>query len=196
MKIVAATSNEHKVKELRDILSVFGIEILGLYDIGINIDNVKENGTTYEANALIKAKALSEKTSYPIISDDSGLEIESLNGEPGIFTARFAKEKGGHLNAMNHILNIIDEKNRSARFVCSIVFIDVNKKTHIFTGICDGQIAHEIHGNGGFGFDPFFVPNRYDKTFAEIGDDIKNKISHRGRALAKLVDFLKSEKLI
>lgn len=196
MKIVIATANKHKVEEVRRILSPHGIEILSLFDINQNLDDVDENGKSYAENALIKAKELSKKTNLPLISDDSGLEITALSGKPGVFTARFAEEKGGHLKAMNYILSKIEGKDRSARFVCSIAFIDENKHEHIFTGICAGQISHEIHGNSGFGYDPFFIPEGYDQTFAELGEELKNRISHRGLALFALVDYLKVEKLI
>lgn len=193
MTIAFATSNKHKLAEVRAILFPYGIKVLGLSDLNLNLDGVNENGATYEKNALIKAKALSDKVKIPVVADDSGLEIVSLNYGPGLKSARYAEERGGHAKAMKEILQKIEGKNRSARFVCSIAYIDENKIEHIFHGVSDGHISSFIHGGQGFGYDPIFVPKEYkEKAFSELGDEIKNKISHRARALLNLVDYLKT----
>lgn len=193
MTIAFATSNKHKLAEVRAILFPYGIKVLGLSDLELNIDDIEENGSTYEQNALIKAKALSKKVNISVMADDSGLEIVSLNNGPGLKSARYAEEKGGHNNAMKAILEKIEGKDRSARFVCSIVYIDENKKEHVFYGASNGQISTFIHPGQGFGYDPIFVPDEYeDKAFSELGNDIKNKISHRARALLNLVNYLKT----
>lgn len=192
MKIVFVTSNKHKVLEVKEILKPYGIDVLGLFDLNIVPPEVEENGTTFKENALIKARSISKLTSLPIIADDSGLEVDSINKEPGIKTARFAAQKGGHILAMNDILKRIEGHNRSARFVCDIALIYQNRE-QVFEGICEGHIANRISGNNGFGYDPFFIPDGYDKTFSELGEDIKNKISHRGRAIKRLAEYLKNQ---
>lgn len=193
MIIAFATSNSHKLAEVRAILFPYGIKVVGLSDLKLNLDNVNENGSTYEQNALIKAKALSEKVDIPVVADDSGLEIFSLDNGPGLLTARYAEERGGHLNAMKEILAKTEGKDRSARFVCSIAYIDEDKKEHVFYGVSAGHISSSIHPGQGFGYDPIFIPDEYkEKAFSELGDEIKNKISHRAKALLKLVDYLKT----
>ncbi|MEA5061214.1 MAG: RdgB/HAM1 family non-canonical purine NTP pyrophosphatase [Erysipelotrichaceae bacterium] len=192
MEIVFATSNKHKVLEVKEILKPYGIDVLGLFDIGVKSIDVEENGKTFKENALIKARAVSHYNVYPIIADDSGLEVDFLNKEPGIKTARFAKEKGGHIEAMQDIMKRINGHDRKARFVCDIALIYKGKE-RVFEGVCDGKIANMISGSNGFGYDPFFIPDGYDKTFSELGEETKNKISHRGRALRKLAEYLKEQ---
>lgn len=192
MKIVFVTSNKHKVLEVKEILKPYGIDVLGLFDLDIIQPEVEENGTTFKDNALIKARSISKLTNLPIIADDSGLEVDYLNKEPGIKTARFAIQKGGHILAMKDILKRIEGHNRSARFVCDIALIYQNKEK-VFEGKCEGHIANRISGTNGFGYDPFFIPDGYDKTFSELGEDVKNKISHRGHAIKKLAEYLKNQ---
>jgi XTP/dITP diphosphohydrolase len=194
MKLLVATSNKHKIKEIKEILSPYEIEIVSPNEIGIAQEDIIEDGSTYKENALIKAKELAMKTNLPVIADDSGLEVKALDNKPGIHTARYAKELGGHLNAMKKIMGEIINRERDARFVCDIVLIDKDKKVHNFLGVCEGTIALEIKDKeNSFGYDPFFIPSGYDKTFSELDEKEKNKISHRAKALRLLAKFLIKE---
>lgn len=190
-EIVLATGNKHKLKEVREILSPHHIIVYGLSDLASKLEDVEENGTTYAENALIKAKAVQKITTMPIISDDSGLEIKALNNEPGIHSARYAESLGGHDNAIKEILKRLeDKKDRSARFVCDIVLLNVDTKPLIFEGVAEGTIAKEKMGEGGFGYDPIFISKETGKCFALLGEE-KNTVSHRAKALKKLLTYLK-----
>ena len=196
-EIILATNNKHKLQEVREVLSPHHIVVYGLGDLGINIDDVEENGETYFDNALIKAKAVQKLTSMPIIADDSGLEIDSMDNQPGIHSARYASSFGGHPQAIAHILNELkDKENRNARFICDIVLLNVEDKPLLFEGVAYGHIAEEIHGEGGFGYDPVFYSHELRKTFAEASKEEKNRASHRGKALKKLLTYLKINGLI
>ena len=191
-EIILATSNKHKLKEVREILAPHHIILYGLSDLSSKLPDVEENGETYAENALIKAKAVQKITKLPIISDDSGLEIMALNKEPGIHSARYAESLGGHDNAIKEILKRLEGKeDRSARFVCDIVLLNVEEKPLVFEGIAEGTIAYEkSEAQGGFGYDPIFISKETGKCFAEMGEE-KNAISHRAKALKKLLTYLK-----
>ena len=191
-EIILATSNKHKLKEVRGILAPHHIILYGLSDLSSKFPDVEENGETYAENALIKAKAVQKITKLPIISDDSGLEIMALNKEPGIHSARYAESLGGHDNAIKEILKRLEDKeDRSARFVCDIVLLNVEDKPLVFEGVAEGTIAHEkSEAQGGFGYDPIFISKETGKCFAEMGEE-KNAISHRAKALKKLLTYLK-----
>ena len=191
-EIILATSNKHKLKEVREILAPHHIILYGLSDLSSKLPDVEENGETYAENALIKAKAVQKITKLPIISDDSGLEIMALNKEPGIHSARYAESLGGHDNAIKEILKRLEGKeDRTARFVCDIVLLNVEDKTLVFEGIAEGTIAYEkSEAQGGFGYDPIFISKETGKCFAEMGEE-KNAISHRAKALKKLLTYLK-----
>ena len=191
-EIILATSNKHKLKEVREILAPHHIILYGLSDLSSKLPDVEENGETYAENALIKAKAVQKITKLPIISDDSGLEIMALNKEPGIHSARYAESLGGHDNAIKEILKRLEGKeDRSARFVCDIVLLNVEDKPLVFEGIAEGTIAYEkSEAQGGFGYDPIFISKETGKCFAEMGKE-KNAISHRAKALKKLLTYLK-----
>ena len=189
-EIVLATGNAHKVKEVREILSPYGIILYGLKDLNLKVEDVEENAGTYKGNALIKAQAVAKVTDLPIIADDSGLEIEALDNQPGIQSARFAEEKGGHANAIQYILENVKD-NRKAKFVCDIVALNFDKNPLYFEGIATGTIAEKPFGTDGFGYDPIFVSDELGKTFAEIDEDGKNRVSHRGKALNKFLTYLK-----
>ena len=191
-EIILATSNKHKLKEVREILAPHHIILYGLSDLSSKLPDVEENGETYAENALIKAKAVQKITKLPIISDDSGLEIMALNKEPGIHSARYAESLGGHDNAIKEILKRLEGKeDRSARFVCDIVLLNVEDKPLVFEGIAEGAIAYEkSEAQGGFGYDPIFISKETGKCFAEMGEE-KNAISHRAKALKKLLTYLK-----
>ena len=189
-ELLVATNNMHKLQEIRKILSPFHITVYGMKDLNIDIGEVEENGSSYYENALIKARALQKVTTMPIIADDSGLEIDALNGQPGLHSARFAESFGGHDKAIEYIINECNGKTRSARFVCNIVLVNVEDKPLCFEAIVEGRIAESKLGTGGFGYDPVFIENTLNKRYAEMSEDEKNSVSHRGRALKKLLTYL------
>ena len=195
-EIILATNNKHKLKEVREILTPHHIIVYGLSDLASKLEDVEENGTTYAENALIKAKAVQKLTTMPIISDDSGLEIKALNNEPGIKSARYAESLGGHDYAIKEILKRLEnKKDRSARFVCDIVLLNVDDKPLIFEGIAEGTIAQEKMGEGGFGYDPIFISKETGECFALMKEN-KNTVSHRAKALNKLLTYLKINGLV
>ena len=187
MKIVLATHNDNKLREIRKIFEDTNIEFISLKEMNFN-EEIEENGESFEENAYIKAKYIYDKYHMATLADDSGLEIEVLNGFPGIHSARYAN--GNYKEAMNNILDKLkDENNRCANFNCTICFIDEDGIKHIFVGKCFGNISKCIKGDDGFGYDPIFELN--GKSFAEIGLEEKNKISHRGLAFKKFYDYIK-----
>ena len=206
MKIVFATNNQHKLDEIRSILGDT-IEVLSLKDIGCDVD-IPETGQTLEENALQKAQYIYDHYHISVFADDTGLEVDALNGAPGIYSARYASMEAGAHEAshdaeanMSRVLRELGENNnRRARFRTVIALIlkkDVCpcgctsiKEIHQFEGIVEGQIIKERRGGEGFGYDPIFQPDGYEETFAELGMEIKNHISHRARAVKKLADFL------
>lgn len=202
-RIVFATNNQHKLQEIRDILGS-GYEVVSLKEIGCDVD-IPETGNTLEENALQKAQYVYDHYHVSCFADDTGLEVEALDGAPGVHSARYAEGTDHDSEAnMAKLLRELDGKeNRLARFrtvICYIKKQDVCpcgctsiKKIHQFEGIVNGHIATEKHGTEGFGYDPIFVPEGYDKSFAELGEEIKNGISHRARAVAKLVEYLKKK---
>ena len=199
MKIVFATNNAHKLSEIKDILGE-GFEVLSLSDIGCH-DDIPETAGTLEGNALLKAQYIHDHYHINCFADDTGLEVEALNGAPGVFSARYAGGEGHDSEAnMSKLLSELKEKNnRKARFRTVIALIECEEgttkpKTTCFEGIVEGHITKERHGSEGFGYDPIFMPDGYDKTFAELGMEIKNHISHRARAVEKLAQFLLHKK--
>ena len=184
-EIILATNNKHKLKEVREILSPHKIVVYGLSDLNIKLPEVEENGNTYAENALIKAKAVQAFTTMPIIADDSGLEITALNNEPGLHSARYAESLGGHDNAIKEILKRLeDKKDRSARFVCDIILLNVEKEPRLFEGVAKGKIAQEKMGEGGFGYDPIFISDETGECFSLM------KVN-KNTALKKLLTYLK-----
>ncbi len=192
MKIVFATNNEHKLSEIRGILGD-KVEVLSLKDIGCNVD-IPETGETLEENALQKARYVYDNYHMDVFSDDTGLEVDALGGQPGVHTARYAGGEGhdSEANTRKLLRVLSDEDNRKARFRTVIALITQNPKpdTHLFEGIVEGEITREKRGEKGFGYDPVFKPDGYEGTFAELGIDVKNQISHRARAVQKLVKYL------
>lgn len=188
-KIVFATNNKHKLDEIRKILSD-KFEIVSLHDIGCDVD-IPETGDTLEDNALMKAEYVKQHYGLDCFADDTGLEVEALNGEPGVHSARYAEGTDHDSNAnMDKLLRKLgNNNNRKARFRTVIALL-FNDETHLFDGIVNGNIIYERHGTEGFGYDPIFVPDGYEQTFAELGMIIKNQISHRARAVNKLAVFL------
>ena len=196
MNIWVATQNAHKVQEISAILSP--INIKSFLDLE-NAPEVDENGNSYAENATIKAKALYDIVHEPVFADDSGLEVDALGGKPGIHSARFSGPDTNHARNVAKMLDVmkdVPDGKRTARFRCCIIYIDAEGESHEFNGILEGSIAHECHGEGGFGYDPiFFLPER-KCTIAELSSSEKNTISHRAFALEKLKDYFKSIKLI
>ena len=198
MKIVFATNNQHKLSEVRQILGD-SIEVLSLNDIGCHED-IPETGTTLEANALQKAQYVFDHYHIDCFADDTGLEVDALGGAPGVYSARYAAvgcaatssqpiDHDSEAN-MTKLLNELGENNnRNARFRTVIALIQQGE-LHEFEGIVNGQIIRERRGGEGFGYDPIFQPDGYDQTFAELGTEVKNHISHRARATQKLADYL------
>lgn len=207
MKIIFATNNQHKLEEIRQILGP-GFEVLSLNDIDCH-DDIPETGKTLEENARMKAEYVCENYGTEMVfADDTGLEVEALGGEPGIFSARYAALDGdgseshdSEANMRKLLRKLGNNNNRKARFRTVIALIECRRTRSeergatLFEGIVEGHIAHEKSGSEGFGYDPIFIPDGYDQSFAELGAEVKNKISHRARAIEKLADFLKGEKV-
>lgn len=192
-KVIFATGNEGKMKEIREILGDLDIELLSLKDAGITAD-IEENGSTFEENAIIKAKAISQLTGEIVLADDSGLEIDYLNKEPGIYSARYMGEDTSyHIKNSNLIQRLegVPDQQRTARFVCAIAaaFPDGTAKT--VRASMEGRIGYEEKGENGFGYDPIFYLPEYGCSSAEISMEEKNKISHRGKALRAIKDELR-----
>ena len=213
MKIVFATNNEHKLSEIRAILGP-SFEVVSLADIGCHED-IPETGQTLEENALMKAEYIYNKYHLSCFADDTGLEVEALNGAPGVYSARYAAmattvpagspagiSHDSEANMTRLLRELANNNNRKARFRTVIALIEKKdvcpcgctsiKVVHQFEGIVNGEITQEKSGAEGFGYDPIFRPDGYDKTFAELGLDIKNQISHRARATQKLAEYLKT----
>lgn len=199
MKIVFATNNKNKLSEIREILGS-GFEVMSLAEIGCHED-IPETGDTLLDNAVQKARYVFEKYGYDCFADDTGLEVDALDGEPGVHSARYAEGTDHDSNAnMDKLLRKLgDETHRSARFRTVIALLQKQQSSesagegsvlHIFEGKVEGSIIKEKRGAEGFGYDPIFMPEGYDKTFAELGLDVKNQISHRARAVKKLADYL------
>jgi len=188
MKFVFATNNPHKLEEVSQILDK-RIEVLSLADIHCQAD-IPETAPTLEGNALLKAEYVHKNYHMDAFADDTGLEIEALNNEPGVYSARYAGEdKSPQANMLKVLENMKGITNRRAQFRTVVALIR-NEETHLFEGVVKGTIIDCKRGEGGFGYDPIFVPDGYDKTFAELGAEVKNKISHRAIAMGKLSEFL------
>ncbi len=197
-EIVVASSNRHKVQEIRKILSPHKMTVYGLCDLNIDEKEIIEDGSNYQENAFIKANAYAHEFNKPIIADDSGIEIDALNGKPGLESARFAASMGGHDKAIEYIIERVKATGiNTARFICSIVLINEENKPLTFEAVVNGHISLAPKGKEGFGYDPIFIPDGLDKTYAELTEEEKNKLSHRGKALLKLITYLKiNQKII
>ena len=194
-KLIFATGNQNKMREIKAILADMDVEVLSMKEAGIDIDIV-EDGKTFEENALIKARAVSKAGNALALADDSGLEVDALNGEPGIYSARYMGEDTSYdiknMNIIERLEGVPDEK-RTARFVCAMaaVFPDGTEQTFVKT--MEGRIGYKIAGENGFGYDPIFFLPEYGKTSAEISSEEKNAISHRGKALRAMEEYLKEK---
>ena len=191
-ELVFATNNAHKLEEIRAILGD-KMKVLSLNDINCHED-IPETADTLEGNAALKAEYIFNHYGKDCFADDTGLEVEALNGEPGIYSARYAGGDGhdSEANMTKLLTNMEGKENRKARFRTAICLIE-NGEEHLFEGIVNGEIICTRRGGAGFGYDPIFMPEGYSETFAEMGNDEKNKISHRARAVAKLCEYLNKE---
>ena len=188
MQIVFASSNKNKIIEIQSMLPE-SIQILSLEDIGC-LEEIPETADTIMGNAILKADYVTKKYGYDCFADDTGLEVSALNGEPGVYSARYAGEQRSSEDNMNKLLdNLSDKNNRKAQFK-TVIALNINGKQQLFTGIAEGEITLEKTGNKGFGYDPIFRPLGYTETFAELSLEIKNEISHRGKATQDLMKFL------
>ncbi len=189
MRIVAATGNKHKIEEIESITKKFGMNVITKAEAGVGDLEVEETGTTFEENSLIKAEAIMKATGMPAIADDSGLEADALNGAPGVYSARFsgegATDESNNAKLLKLMENIPDDE-RSARFVSVVTLCFPDGTVVAARGECPGTLRRSPRGDGGFGYDPLFVPVGYDKTYAEISAEEKNIISHRAKALGIL----------
>ncbi len=189
-EIWIATQNKHKINEFKQMFSKLNIEVKSMLDLDEEID-IEETGSTFEENAIIKAEFLSQFLNKCVIADDSGLVIDALNGEPGIHSARYLGHDTDYMIKNNDLLQRMkNETNRNARFVCAIALATPNKTTEVFVGTFEGEIGTEIKGNHGFGYDPIFYLPKRSCYSAELSDEEKNKISHRGIACQKLMEAL------
>lgn len=193
MRLIFATGNAGKMKEIRMIMEDLGLEILSMKEAGIRLD-IEENGATYEENALIKARAVAKATGDLVLADDSGLEIDYLNLEPGVHSARYMGEDTSYriknANLIERLEGVPEEK-RSARFVCAIAAVLPDGKELTTRATIEGRIGHEERGEGGFGYDPIFYVPELGKTTAELTGEEKNRVSHRGKALQLMKEELK-----
>lgn len=180
MRLILASNNENKLREMREILSPLGFEVISQSEAGINIE-VDETGSTFEENASLKAAAIYERTHTAVIADDSGLSVDILDGEPGVYSARYAEPGQRCAKLLSKLSGVPDEK-RTARFVCVICYIAENGEKKLFRGECEGKIGYEKRGTNGFGYDPVFMYG--DRSFAELSPEEKNAVSHRSRALS------------
>lgn len=187
--IFLASGNSHKIEELKQVLQPLGIELKSTLDFP-DAEEVEEDQPDLEGNALKKARHWHQKTGLPSLADDTGLEVEVLNGAPGVYSARYAGEKASYEDNVLKLLREMEgTENRNARFRTVVAFVK-GKNEHIFEGICRGKIIREQKGEKGFGYDPIFMPDGYKKTFAELSSAEKNKISHRGLAVEKFLKFI------
>lgn len=189
--ICVASNNAHKIEELQQMLGA-QFDLKTMAEIGCH-DEIEEYGTTFQQNSQIKAEYIFQKYALNVIADDSGLEVQYLDNKPGVYSARYAGEPTNHAANIQKLLQELgDATNRNAAFKTVITLI-LDGNTYFFEGEIKGTITKELKGEGGFGYDPVFVPEGFEKTFAELGSEIKNSVSHRGRAIAKMLDFLQKK---
>ena len=189
-EIMIATSNAHKVEEFREMLEPLGIQVRSLLDLEEKVE-IEETGTTFAENAMIKALSVHERLGIPVISDDSGLEVDAMDKAPGVYSARFLGYDTPYEEKNQYIMDQVKGKTRTARYVCAIAYVEEDGAGHVFTGVVEGEIADHARGEKGFGYDPIFYYPPYGATLAEVSEEKKNAISHRGRALAQLITYMK-----
>lgn len=195
-EIIIATKNKGKVKEFKQLFDQYNIKIKSLLDLDSELPDIEETGTTFQENARLKAEQISNLIDKPVLADDSGLVIDALDGKPGVYSARYTGEPTNDVLNYKKVLKEIEdvpEKKRSARFICVLAMAIPGEKTIFKEGACEGIIATGPKGENGFGYDPIFIPNGYNKTMAELEQSVKNKISHRFNALIQLETWLNEE---
>ena len=193
-KLFLASGNSHKIVELRQLLRPYGVELKSTLDYP-DAEEVVVDQPDLQGNALKKARHWHKKTGLPSLSDDTGLEVEALDGAPGVYSARYAGEQATYEDNTKKLLNELKTTDsRAAQFRTVIAFIDEQGDEHLFEGICRGSITREKRGDKGFGYDPVFLPEAYDRTFAELNSEEKNRISHRGRAMAAFLEYVSKQK--
>ncbi len=188
-QIIIASQNKHKIQEIEAITSKFGMALISRGEAGLPDTEIEEDGQTFEENSYKKAAAILQMSGTATIADDSGLEVDALGGRPGVYSARFAGEHasdGENNEKLLSLLRDVPDEARTARFVSVITMLFPDGEKIVARGECPGTILREAHGDGGFGYDPLFVPDGYEKTFGELPAEEKNRISHRARALAEL----------
>lgn len=189
--LMIATTNAHKVEEFRQMLEPLGYEIHSLLECPTKID-IEETGQTFQENALIKARTVYEQLHIPVISDDSGLAVNAMNGGPGIYSARFMGRDCDYATKNQAIMDVVARSDdKGAQFICAIAYVDANGHEEVFTGTVEGTIATEMKGSNGFGYDPIFYYPPYGTTLADVSEAKKNQVSHRSRALQQLIAYLK-----
>lgn len=195
-KLLVASNNAHKIDEIKKILSdIKDLKVVSLKDENIFID-VEETADTLEGNALLKAQEIHSVSGLPVISDDTGLFVSELNNEPGVYSARYSGENATYLDNCKKLISKLKENDlpeSPAYFKAVICYIDNSGNQKFFEGVINGKVTTEMHGTNGFGYDPLFIPEGMNKTFAELNDEDKNKISHRGLAVKKFAEFYKSK---
>ncbi len=195
MKLIIASNNQGKIREYKDIFEPFGFQVSSQGEENIDLE-VAETGSTFEQNAELKARAIYDRAHCCVIADDSGLEVEALNGEPGLYSARYKGLKTEHERRMAVLKGLEGQKNRNARFVTCICFIDESGDSHLFTGVWNGVISAEEEGTNGFGYDPIFISEDGDgKTTASLPLSFKETCSHRAKAVRGLITYLRSRSM-
>ncbi len=192
--IILASNNKNKLREISEKVKTFNIKIISQSEAGYDIE-IEETGKTFQENAILKAETIYKIANTPVIAEDSGLEIDALNGEPGIYSGRYAGPKATNKDRIEKILNLlknVEDNKRTARFKCALCYIDKKGEKHIFEESCEGKITNEPCGTAGFAYDPIFLYGT--KTFAQMTEEEKNKISHRGKTINKFIEYLKEEK--
>jgi XTP/dITP diphosphohydrolase len=192
-ELIVATGNAGKINEIRAICKDIPVSIVSLKDIWADVPDIPETGSTFEENASIKAAWVFSRKKTWTLADDSGLEVDALNGEPGVFSSRYAGEHANDEKNVRTLLKKIEgipSEQRNARFRCVMCLMGPGNTERIVSGVCEGTITFEPRGNNGFGYDPIFIPRGYDRTFAEMEQSVKNTISHRGKALLALKEGL------
>lgn len=193
-QVIVATLNKGKAVEFKEFFLEYQIDALSLVDLAENLPDVEETGETFSENAKLKAEQIADILKVPVLADDSGLVIDALDGRPGIYSARYAgEEKSDFKNNEKVLEELIDipAEKRTARFVCVLAIVILGEETIFKTGKCEGRIAFSKSGNNGFGYDPIFIPDGYDKSMAELPSKIKNQISHRSNAIVQLGQWIK-----
>ncbi len=191
LELLIASKNSGKIKEIKDILKNTNIKILSLNDF-YDLPEIKEDGQSFQENALKKAEFISKLTGKICLADDSGLAIEYLGGKPGILSARWGKSDKERIQKVLNLLKGVPKKRRKAKFICALALFFPEGKSYIIEGECMGIIATSPRGSNGFGYDPIFIVPEYNRTFAELGEEIKNKISHRAKALKQMKQILEN----